>query len=247
MTYRLISCWHGSCLLKFRTRHRSVSGVFECGRIQKENKMSKIKQPDLKVLRDFYGYPAQKLAPFGVNVSVNLDVKLFPNLPVPPDQLKLLADTLTAKIADRVTGGPAATAAQAKAFAALADALNADANIVELTVGSDLEMLLNTGYLPASTNRTSSPLDDTSIAGLYNNGSTQLLLRLARVRNAASYQVQVSTDGGVTWQEAVVSRKANRIVLPNLTPTKTYLVRARAIGGSTGSSAWVVSGSIVCT
>jgi hypothetical protein len=209
--------------------------------------MSKTKQADLKVLRDFYGYPAATLAPFGVNVSVNLDVKLFPNLPVPPDQIKLLADTLTAKIANRVTGGAPATAAQNKAFDALADALNSDANIVELTVGSDLEMLLNTGYLPASTNRASSPLDDTAIVGLYNNGSTQLLLRLATVRNAGSYQVQVSTDGGVTWLEAVISRKANRIVLANLVPTKTYTVRARAIGGSTGSSAWVVSSSIVCT
>jgi hypothetical protein len=174
-------------------------------------------------------------------------VTLFPNLVVPPSQIKLLADTLTAKIADRVTGGPAATAAQAKAFDSLADALNADADIVEQVVGSDLEMLLNTGYLPASTNRTSSPLDDTAIMGLFNNGSTQLLLRLATVRNAGSYQVQVSTDNGVTWQEAVVSCKAFRIVIPNLAPTKTYLVRARAIGGSTGSSAWVVSSSIVCT
>ena len=209
--------------------------------------MSKAKQVYLKVLRDFYGYPAQKLAPFGVNVSANLDEKLFPNLVVPPAQIKVLADTLTAKIADRVTGGPSAKAAQDKAFDALADALNSNANIVEMVVGSDLEMLLNTGYLPASTNRTSSPLDDTAIQGLYNNGSTQLLLRLATVRNAGSYQVQISTDGGVTWQEAVVSRKAFRIVLTNLTPTKTYMVRARAIGGSTGSSAWAVSGSIVCT
>jgi len=209
--------------------------------------MSKAKQVYLKVLRDFYGYPAQKLAPFGVNVSANLDEKLFPNLVVPPAQIKVLADTLTAKIADRVTGGSAAKAAQDKAFDALADALNSNANIVEMVVGSDLEMLLNTGYLPASTNRTSSPLDDTAIQGLYNNGSTQLLLRLATVRNAGSYQVQLSTDGGVTWQEAVVSRKAFRIVLTNLTPTKTYMVRARAIGGSTGSSAWAVSGSIVCT
>jgi hypothetical protein len=209
--------------------------------------MSKAKQTDLSILRDFYGYPAQKLAPFGVNVSVNLDEKLFTNLVVPPAQIKLLADTLTAKIADRVTGGPPATAAQNKAFDALADALNSDANVVEQVVGSDLEMLLNTGYLPASTNRTSSPLDDTAIMGLYNNGSTQLLLRLATVRNAGSYQVQVSTDGGVTWLEAVISRKAFRIVLVNLTPTKSYLVRARAIGGSTGSSAWAVSSSIVCT
>jgi hypothetical protein len=67
------------------------------------------------------------------------------------------------------------------------------------------------------------------------------------VRNAGSYQVQVSLDGGVTWLESVISRKAFRIVLANLMPTKTYTVRARAIGGSAGSSAWVVSGSIVCT
>ena len=64
----------------------------ECGRIQKENKMSKAKSVDLTILRDFYSYPATTLAPFGVNVSVNLDVTLFPNLPVTPAQLKVLAD-----------------------------------------------------------------------------------------------------------------------------------------------------------
>jgi hypothetical protein len=85
------------------------------------------------------------------------------------------------------------------------------------------------------------------ITGLYYNGSTQLLLRLATVRNAGSYLVQLSTDGGMTWVEAVISRKANWIVLANLTPTKTYIVQARASGGSTGSSAWAVSSSIVCT
>jgi hypothetical protein len=230
-----------------RTRHWLVPGAFECGRIQKANNMSKIIRANLKVLRNFYGYSAKDLPPFGINVAANIDVLLFPNLVVPPAQIKILADTLTAKIADRVTGGTPATAAQNKAFAALADALNSNANIVEQTDGLDLEMLLNTGYLPASNNRTSSPLDDTAIQGLFNNGSTQLLLRLATVRNAGSYQVQVSLDGGLTWLEAVVTRKAFRIVIPNLTPTKTYLVRARAIGGSTGSSAWVVSGSIVCT
>ena len=208
--------------------------------------MSKAKKINLSVLRDFYTYPAADLAPFGVNVSVNLDVTLFPNLPVPPAQIKVLADTLTAKIADRVTGGSAATAAQAKAFDALADALTPTPtswNGRRQRLGN----AAHTGYLPASTNRTSSPLDDTAIIGLLNNGSTQLLLRLATVRNASSYQVQVSLDGGLTWLEAVVSRKACRIVIPGLTPAKTYLVRARAIGGSTGSSAWAVSGSIVCT
>jgi hypothetical protein len=57
------------------------------------------------------------------------------------------------------------TAAKTKAFDALCDALNADANVVEDTVGDDMELLLATGYLPASTNRSSSPLDDTASPG----------------------------------------------------------------------------------
>jgi hypothetical protein len=50
--------------------------------------------------------------------------------------------------------------------------------------------------------------------------------------------VQTSADNGKTWQDAVVSTKAIRIVIPNLVPGASYLVRARAIGGSTGASNW---------
>jgi hypothetical protein len=139
------------------------------------------------------------------------------------------------------------TAAKQKAFDALTDALNSDANVVEDTVGNDLEMLLATGYLPASTNRSSFPLNDTSIVSLLNNGTTQALLRLEPVTNAKTYQVQVSTDGGKTWLECCVSTQARRIVLMNLVPGTTYLVRARAIGGSTGASNWTNPGSIMST
>ena len=138
-------------------------------------------------------------------------------------------------------------AAKDKEFDALTDALNADANIVENIVGNDLEMLLATGYLPVSTNRASSPLDDTAIVSLLNNGTTQALLQLLPVRNAKSYQLQTSTDGGKTWLEAGISTQARRIVLPNLVPGTTYFVRARAIGGSTGASSWTNPGSIMST
>ena len=94
-------------------------------------------------------------------------------------------------------------AAADTAFTALCDALNDDANIVELAVKNDLEKLLNTGYLPASDNHAQSPLDDTAIVGLFNNGTTQLLLRLQPVRNAKVYQVLISPDNGKTgWKDA---------------------------------------------
>ena len=207
----------------------------------------KTKRANLKVLRNFYKYPGQQLGTFGSNIGVSLEPALFPNLPVPPSGIAALSADLIAKQGATLTGGTPETAARDKAFDALADALNADANIVENVVGTNLEMLLATGFLPVSTNRASSPLDDTDIVSLLNNGTTQALLQLLPVRNAKSYQLQISTDGGKTWMEAGISTRATRIVLPNLTPGTTYFVRARAIGGSTGASAWTAPRSIMST
>ncbi len=202
---------------------------------------------NLQILRDFYQYPANKLVTFGRNIATNLDPVKFPNLPVTPTDIKALTDDLSAKQAATITGGTVETAARDNAFDALTAALDSDADVVETVVKDNLEMLLATGYLPASTNRSSSPLDDTAITGLFNNGTTQVLLRLAPVVNAKSYQVQISVDNGKTWQEAVISPKAMRIVIANLVPGTTYLVRARAIGGSTGASSWTAPGSIMST
>jgi hypothetical protein len=203
-------------------------------------------QAKFKVLRNFYKYPAAQLVTFGTNVSVNLDPLQFPNLTVAPKDIKTLADDLNTKLAATITGGTVETAAKNTAFTTLADALNEDADTVE-KLSTSLEMLLNTGYLPASTNRASSPLDDTAIVSLLNNGTTQVLLQLAPVVNAKTYQVQASVDGGKTWAEACLSTQARRIVLTNLTPGITYAVRARAIGGSTGASNWTSPAAIMAT
>ena len=202
---------------------------------------------NLRVLRDFYKYPAPQMVTFGYNIAANLDPLVFLNLPVTPAVLTTLTDTLNTALQATLTGGKIETAAKNTAFDALANALNSDANIVENAVGMNLEMLLTTGYLPVSTSRTSSPLNDTAIAALMNNGTTQVLMRLQPVVNARAYQVQTSLDGGVTWVEATLSSQAQRIVLTGLVPGKTYAVRARAIGGSTGASSWTLSQSIMST
>jgi hypothetical protein len=219
----------------------------ENSRVQKVEIKLKTKQAGLRILRDFHEYPAAQLVSFGRNVSINLDPTKFPNLPVVNPALEAYVDDLDGALAAMPTGGKVETAAKNKAFDALTDALNSDANVVENVVGTDMEMLLATGYLPVSTNRTSSPLDDTSIVSLLNNGTTQVLLQLLPVRNAKLYQVQTSTDGGKTWVEVCLSTQARRIVLSNLVPGTTYAVRARAIGGSTGASNWTGPGSIMST
>ena len=81
-------------------------------------------------------------------------------------------------------------------------------------------------------------MDDTAIAAQLNNAPTQALLQLIPVRNAKTYQVQTSVDGGKTWEEEFISTMARRIVLTTLVPGTTYAVRARAIGGSTWASSW---------
>jgi hypothetical protein len=202
---------------------------------------------NLSILRDFYEYSPEHLAIFGNNIATNLDPVKFPNLPVPPATIKTLTADLADKQAATITGGSVALAARDNAFDALTAALDSNADSVETVVKDNMEMLLATGYLPVSTNRTSSQLDDTAINGLFNNGTTQVLLRLQPVVNARVYQVQTSVDGGKTWQEAGLPMKAQRIVIPNLVPGTTYLVRARAIGGSTGASNWTSPGSIMST
>jgi hypothetical protein len=199
------------------------------------------------VLRDFNKYPGPQLVKFGYNVATNLDPTKFANLPFTPAQISALTDDFSAKLAATITGGSVEIAAKNKAQVALLNVLNGDASIVEIVAANDLELLLSSGYLPASNNRTSSPLADTAITSLSNFGSTQVLLRLTPVANARSYQVQVSPDGGKTWVEACISSQARRIVLANLVPGTTYAVRARAIGGSTGASNWCGSQSIMST
>jgi len=203
---------------------------------------------NLGILRNFYQYKPDHLVIFGTNVGTNLDPVKFPSLPVSPANLKTLAANLADKQAATITGGSPSFAARDTAFDALTAALDTNADYVESVVKDNMEMLLATGYLPVSYNRTSSPLDDTAILGLLNNGTTQVLLQLQPVRNANVYQVETSADGGKTWVEACLpSSQARRILLANLVPGTTYLVRARAVGGSTGASNWTATGSIMST
>lgn len=70
-----------------------------------------------------------------------------------------------------------------------------------------------------------------------NLATTQLLVRLTPITNAKSYNMQTNTGNG-TWVDAGIFTQARRIVLEGLAPGTTYTIRGRAIGGSTGQSAW---------
>ena len=170
----------------------------------------------------------------------------FPSPLVNPTDLAALDVAFRNSIAAAL-GNPQDTAAKDKAREALLDALRKDANYVEGLASHDLEMLLSSGYYAASTNRAPSPLDQPGIVELRNLAATQLLLRVTPITNAKSYQVQTNTNGNGTWTDAGIYTQARRIVLGNLTPGTTYSVRARAIGGSTGTSDWSAPVSLMAT
>lgn len=102
----------------------------------------------------------------------------------------------------------------------------------------DLDTLLSSGYDVVSTNRVSAPLDTPSIIDIVNSVSGQLLVRGLGVLNGRIYQVQASTDGGVTWVSMGNFTGARRMMLQPVTPGTRYTVEFCALGGSTGRSAW---------
>lgn len=201
-----------------------------------------------RVSRDFVTYSDSDVDEFTNNESQCMDKNpSFPAPPVKSADLTALNDTFRDAIAAAATGGQQETAAKVKAHDAVVDALRKNANYVQTIASHDLEMLLSSGFLPASTNRASAPLDQPVVMTLDNAGTTKLLLRLTPVLNARSYQVQTNTNGNGTWTEAGIYTQARRITLEGLTPGTTYSVRARAVGGATGYSDWSTPASHMAT
>jgi Fibronectin type III domain len=203
---------------------------------------------NLRVSRDFMNAPANDVANLADDVEDGLTGNAaFPAPPVLPADLILLNTALRAAITASDAGGQMQTAAKKSACKALTSALRKNANYVENQSDNDLETLLSSGYDVVSTNRAQAPLDQPVIVGISNLATTQILIRLQSILNAKSYQVQIATASGGPWSEAGIYTQARRIVLPGLTPGTIYFVRVRAIGGSTGYSAWSVAVSLMAT
>ena len=162
----------------------------------------------------------------------------FPNLPVKVTDVTALQTTFHGSIDDAADGGTQLTALKKQAREALTEALDQNAAYVQAIAAYDLPMLKSSGYFETNSNHSQSPLSPPVIAGIINENSTQLLVRLTPVTNAFGYEGQVSADGGKTWQAAGYFPQARRIVVENLTPGTTYTFRFRALGGSTVYSDW---------
>lgn len=119
--------------------------------------------------------------------------------------------------------------------------MDANAFYVQTVARTNLPLLLASSYSAVSTNRSQSPLDTPTITGLDNDTPTQLDVHLTPITNAPGYEVQFLVAN--VWTTVMFSPQARTIPLTGLMSGTVQQVRARAIGGSTGESAWCMPGS----
>ncbi len=108
---------------------------------------------------------------------------------------------------------------------------------VQSICGTDLAILLSSGFKATSGNRAQTPLVTPKVLGITNGTSGTLTLNVGPVANAKAYEVRRCTTPG-TWVDSGIYTQARRIVIEGLTPGTTYTFQVRAVGGATGYSDW---------
>jgi hypothetical protein len=186
----------------------------------------------------FAKFGKHKLNVFGGSVVVGLtDNPAFPDLPVSVVDLKAASDDYAACISTAFGGGVLAMAAQSAARTRLIGMLRDEAHYVQIVAKTDLLKLLSSGFTAIDRSSAQKPLTTPFIRKVLREQSEQLRLILKPVPNARLYQVQLKVGDG-DWQDAGTHSQARRLILPKLVPGTVYQIRVRALGGSTGQSAW---------
>ena len=153
------------------------------------------------VLLNFAQLPDSDLDEFTSGVVAGLTGNpAFSTPAVSPADLSAAQTAFEDAMTAMTQGGTQATAVKNNARAALMALLRKEASYVQLTGANDLAVLLSSGFLVNSTNRTKSPLDTPNIVEIDNGMTTQLVVRAQGVDNARAYEAQVKNGGG--WQPA---------------------------------------------
>ena len=206
------------------------------------------KSKTIRVSLSFATYTRDQLNSFTILVLACLkNNPLFPDLPVTLAALGTLLTAYQNAMNAAAQGGKKDTAALLEARDALVSALRQIAAYIQSLGLTSVSEVLTSGFDVVVWSNTQSPLDAPVISGLDNSVSTKLGVRISAVTNARAYQMQFSSDGGQTWQEAGIFPSSRNIALQSLKPATVYFVQARAIGGSETYSPWSNPVSIMCT
>jgi hypothetical protein len=121
---------------------------------------------------------------------------------------------------------------------------------VDTTAAGDLAALLSSGFEARSMTRTRTALETPVIRAVTTGLSGELLAKVGRVPNARSFEAesaQLGPDGTpLAWSHREVSTDSRKVRVAGLTPGATYLIRVRAVGGTTGYSDWSPAVTKMC-
>jgi hypothetical protein len=172
----------------------------------------------------------------GMVVTCMTGNAFFPNSPVTPVDLEAKRVAFWNAVVAAQQGGTQLTADKNNKYGDLVMALRQIAAYVQGLASQNLAMLLSSGFLANSTNRTQSPLPVPLIMGVDNSSTTKLTVQVQPVANAVAYQARAGVNN--VWQPPVISTQSRNLVIPGLVPGTLYDVQACAVGGSTGQSDW---------
>lgn len=146
------------------------------------------------------------------------------------------ADTFLVDVQAARGGGVMATVTKNNSRAALEALMREQAAYVQSIAGTNLELLLSSGFLATSTNRARIVLPQPTIKSVVPIQSGKFKVTVNPVPTGRGFEVRYK-NGTPEYVSAGVFT-SSRILLENMTPGSSYAVEARAIGGLTGYSDW---------
>jgi hypothetical protein len=161
----------------------------------------------------------------------------FPSPDVALPNLQAQLEKFDDALAMSALGGPAATAQKNIERATLESMMRTEAFYVQLAMKNDLATLLSSGFEAVGGRAPSEPLGAPVVLRIENIESTRLALKVSPVPNARAYEVR-KMNGTGGWVPATIGTKSRKLEVTDLVPGSTYQLQVRAIGGSTGTSAW---------
>jgi len=114
-----------------------------------------------------------------------------------------------------------------------------------MNCNNDMATLLSSGFQAASTNRTSTPLEQPTELVIDNGVSGQLVASVKPVKNTSLYEGRIKGATG-DWLPSVFTGDSQHIEFNGLTPGLVYTAQVRALGGSTGQSDWSDPSTHMC-
>ncbi len=196
-----------------------------------------------KVSLSFGKIPDSELTLVAKTVLENMYARaVFNSPPVPESVLRATIAAFQEAKVEQADGGRRATALKNQRRAELLDLLRKLADYVQLTCDGDMVILLSSGFQAKSENRSRTPLEKAVLLRVVHGHSGQSLVTTKAQPNVRSWEVvvvELAEDGKPGPNRKVSLHTSSRNIPVNgLTPGKLHSYQARALGGSTGSSAW---------